>query len=206
MGRVLEKIDDLGLWENSIVVFTSDHGMSLGEHNQAGKANRNLRDERFWPLYPEIAHVPFMVAAPGLEGGTTVDALTQPVDILPTLMDLADVEVAPPQPFHGRSFAPLLRGEQQAPLREFAICSATLRDGTNGPPEKWTTPVIYTDTWAYVPIGQEGARELYNLGDDSYGERNIASSHTEVVIDLHAKFVSWLREMEVPSIVIDLYN
>ena len=206
VGRVLEKIDDLGLWENSIVVFTSDHGMSLGEHNQAGKANRNLSDERFWPLYPEIAHVPFMVAAPGLEAGTTVDLLTQPVDILPTLPDLTGVAVTPPQPFHGRSFAPALRGAQQTPIREIAVCSATLRDGVTGPPKKWTTPVVYTDTWAYAPVGAEGGRELYRLADDPYGERNIVSSHPEVAADLHEKLLVWLNEMEAPSSVIALYS
>ena len=59
VGRILTKIDDLDLWRNSVVVFMSDHGMSLGEHNRTGKSNINKNDERFWPLYPEIVHIPF---------------------------------------------------------------------------------------------------------------------------------------------------
>ena len=46
VGRVLQKIDDLGLWQNSIVVFTSDHGMSLGEHNRTGRLAVDLGDRQ----------------------------------------------------------------------------------------------------------------------------------------------------------------
>ena len=69
IGRILQKIDGLSLWDNSIVAFTSDHGISIGEHGRTGKANISSWDDRFWPIYPEVAHVPFMVAAPGLDGG-----------------------------------------------------------------------------------------------------------------------------------------
>ncbi|MCY4657958.1 MAG: sulfatase, partial [Gammaproteobacteria bacterium] len=62
LGRVLQKIDDLNLWDNSIVVITSDHGTSVGEHNRTGKSNIANNDERYWPIYPEVGHVPFLIA------------------------------------------------------------------------------------------------------------------------------------------------
>jgi len=62
LGRVLQKLDDLELWDETIVLITSDHGMSLGEHNRTGKSNIHEADPRYWPLYPEIGHVPFLVA------------------------------------------------------------------------------------------------------------------------------------------------
>ncbi|MBN1558126.1 MAG: sulfatase, partial [Lentisphaerae bacterium] len=111
-GRVLQKIDDLQLWDNTVVVFTTDHGMSLGERRRMGKSNISWNDSRYWPTYPEIAHIPFMIAAPGLQGGRSVDALLQPCDIAPTLLDLAGRPAAPEDPFQGVSFAPLLRGER----------------------------------------------------------------------------------------------
>ena len=89
IGRILQKIDDLDLWRSSIVVFTSDHGISIGEHGRTGKSNISARDRRAWPIYPEVAHVPYMIAAPGLEGGRSVHLLTQPPDTLPTLLDMA---------------------------------------------------------------------------------------------------------------------
>ena len=206
IGRILQKIDDLALWESSVVAFTSDHGMSLGEHDRTGKSNRNPSDDRHWPIYPEVAHVPFMVAAPGLEGGRTVEALVQPPDILPTLLDLAGAEVAPPQPFHGRSFAPLLRGESQAPLHEFAITASYLRRDEDTLPLQTNTPILYTERWAYAPIGQTGERELYDLEADPRTESNVAADHPEVARDLHARLIGWLREMDAPAEAIAVFE
>ena len=86
IGYVLDKIEELGLFDDSVVVFTSDHGMFVGEHNRTGKSNIHQEDDRVWPLYEEISHIPLMIAAPGVEGGRRVSGLTQSVDLLPTLM------------------------------------------------------------------------------------------------------------------------
>ncbi len=199
LGRVLQKIDDLALWDNSIVLFTTDHGMALGEHNCTGKSNLNPNDDRYWPLYPEIAHIPLMVAAPGLQGGRTVDALLQPPDILPTLLDLAGIRAEPPEPFHGRSFAPLLRGERREPVREAAVSASFGRLDYDQLPRKTITPVVYTTRWAYVPVGQDGGRELYDLESDPGAERNVAAAHASVMDALHASLVKWLREIGAPG-------
>jgi arylsulfatase A-like enzyme len=200
VGRVLQKIDDLGLWDNSIVIFTTDHGMSLGEHNRTGKSNINDRDPRCWPIYPEIAHIPFLVAAPGLKGGRTVEALLQPTDILPTLLDLAGLAVEPPEPFHGRSFAPMLRGKRQKPLRDAAVTGCHFRRKEGEGPGKACTPVLYTRQWAYVPLGPKGGRpELYALGRDPYAEKNVVATYPRVVRDLHARLIGWMREVGSPD-------
>ena len=200
VGRVLQKIDDLDLWDNSIVVFTTDHGMSLGEHDRTGKSNINDRDRRRWPIYPEIAHIPLLVAAPGLKGGRTVDALLQPVDILPTLIDLAGVEAEaqPPEPFHGRSFAPLLRGRRVKPVRDLAISASFLRATDGGIAEKAVTPAVYADRWAYVPIGPEGRPELFDLRTDPYAKKNVIRQHAPVARELHNKMIAWLEELGAP--------
>ena len=206
VGRVLQKIDDIGLWENSIVVFTTDHGMSLGEHNRTGKSNINPGDDRFWPIYPEVAHIPFMVAAPGLEGGRTVDELLQPPDLLPTLLELAGAEVDPPEPFHGRSFAPMLRGEAQEPLHDCAISGALLRLENGELPAKSTAPVLYTQKWAYGPVGAEGERELFDLEADPYAETNVAPGHADVVSQMHARLLQWLRDLDAPQEAVAVFE
>ncbi|MBU0607595.1 MAG: sulfatase-like hydrolase/transferase, partial [Armatimonadetes bacterium] len=198
LGRVLQKIDDLGLWDNSIVVFTSDHGKSLGEHNRTGKTNINDGDDRYWPIYPEVAHIPFMVAAPGLQGGREVDALAQPADILPTLGDLAGVTLEPPEPFHGRSFAPHLQCEDADPVREVAVSATFLRPGQMIG-RKATTPVVYTPEWAYVPVGAEGEKELYRLPDDPYAETNVIADSPAVADDLHRRLAAELRALGAPD-------
>ncbi|MFW6157880.1 MAG: sulfatase-like hydrolase/transferase [Planctomycetota bacterium] len=198
-GRVLQKIDDLGLWENSIVVFTSDHGFSIGEHERAGKSNISAGDDRYWPIYPEVAHVPLMIAAPGLEGGRSVDAIVQPQDIAPTLLELAGVEVEPPEPFHGVSFAPMLRGEEQPPIRDLAVSAHFLRADGGRVPECATTPMVYTERWAYAPIGAAGERELYDRSADRGCDANVAADHPDVCDELHARLLGWLDEVGAPE-------
>ena len=206
VGRILQKIDDLRLWDNSVVVFTTDHGMSLGEHNRTGKSNINRGDDRYWPIYPEIAHIPLMVAAPGLEGGRGLEALVQPPDALPTLLDLAGVKVAPPEPFHGESFAAMLRGGRQAPIRDFAVAGQYLRRDQAGIPPGACTPVVYTKEWAYAPIGQEGAPELFHLATDPYAEKDVSADHPDAASDMHEKLVSWLREIGAPAAALEVFH
>jgi len=207
VGRAIEKIDDLGLWRNSIVIFTTDHGISLGEHNRTGKTNISDNDNRHWPLYPEIAHIPFMVAAPELKGGTSVDGFAQPVDILPTLLELAGVDVEPVEAFHGRSFAPMLQGKRNDTDSDFAICGSYLRPTSDGNiPSDATTPVLYTDRWAYAPIGPDGQRQLFNLAADPYGETDIASDHPEVVEELHGLLVDWFENLDAPTEAVSLFR
>ncbi len=200
VGRVLEKIDDLDLWDNSIVIFTSDHGMAFGEHGSVGKVNLCPKDDRLWPLYPEIAHVPFMVAAPGLQGGREVTGFAQPVDIFPTMLDLAGIakKAKTPEPMHGRSLVPLLRGDAGATGREFVV-SGSMPLPDEHDPEKLcpaaATPVLYTDKWAYVPFGQKAKRELYEMKRDPGCTKNIATSKPGVVNRLHKQFVNYLTDL-----------
>jgi len=205
IGRIFQKVDDLGLWDNTIVIFTTDHGMSLGEHNRTGKSNISNNDDRRWPLYAEIAHIPFLIAAPGLAGGRTVDLLAQPVDILPTLLDLTGLDVTPPMPFHGASFAPALRGEAQTPLRDFVICGSYLRKQGETVSPTASTPVLYTDKWAYAPIGPASERELFNLDTDPYTETDIITDSPDIAADLHAKLIEWLRDLDAPDEAVDVY-
>ncbi len=199
VGRILTKIDDLDLWRNSVVVFMSDHGMSLGEHNRTGKSNINKNDERFWPLYPEIVHIPFLVAAPGLEGGRTLDALLTPADIAPTLLALAGVDVEPPQPMHGRSFAPLLRGETHDPLHECVVSASFVRLQDGKPPAECVTPALYTERWAYVPAGPHGWPQLYDLTTDPLAEKNLKQEYPEKMAELHTALIDYMRALDAPA-------
>ena len=200
VGRVLQKIDDLALWDNSIVIFTTDHGMSIGEHNRTGKSNINPGDGRHWPVYAEVAHIPLLVAAPDLAGGREVDRFIQPPDILPTLLDLAGLEVEPPEPLHGRSFAPLLRGRPGEWDRRFAVTASHLRlTPERRAAGKCVTPVLHAEGWAYAPIGPDGRRELFDLRADPYCEQDVAADEPGVADDLHGKLIGWLTDLGAPA-------
>ena len=206
VGRILQKLDDLDLWDRTIVIFTTDHGISLGEHNRTGKSNINPNDDRYWPLYPEITHIPFLIAAPGLPQGTTVDVLAQPADILPTLIDLNGLDLVPPAPFHGRSFAPALRGEAQPSARSYVISGCYLRQEDGHVVKEAVTPALYTRRWAYVPIGPEGGKELFDLQGDPLAEHNVIADHPDVAQELHAMLIAWLEEVQAPDEVIAMLS
>jgi arylsulfatase A-like enzyme len=206
VGRIFQKLDDLDLFESTIVVFTTDHGMSLGEHNRTGKSNINARDDRRWPLYPEIAHIPFLIAAPGLTGGRDVDVLAQPADIFPTLIELCGLPVVPPDPFHGQSFAAGLRGLPQDVIHETAICGCFLRQQHGQVPGTAVTPMVYTETWAYAPCGPTGDPQLFNLAGDPYAETDLAEAAPEVASDLHHQLVQWLSDIGAPEEAIAVYR
>ena len=206
VGRIFQKLDDLNLWDSTIVIFTTDHGMSLGEHNRTGKSNINDRDDRRWPLYPEIAHIPFLIATPGLEGGREVALFAQPVDIMPTMFDLSGLSVETPDPLHGQSFAPVLKGEAQAPIRDFAICGCHIRKKDGQIPNTAVTPVLYTEQWAYVPIGPNGEIELFDLAADPYGETNVAAEHPDIAKDLHGKLAQWLQDVDAPEEALKVFE
>jgi len=205
LGRVLQKLDDLELWDETIVLITSDHGMSLGEHNRTGKSNIHEADPRYWPLYPEIGHVPFLVAGGEVPRGVSREAFGQPVDILPTLCELAEVEVEPPAPFEGKSLAPtILAGEPSH--RDLAVSGCFIRHKPQGARGKATTPFLATERWGYAPVGAQGKPELFDLAADPLAENDIAEEHPEVVAELHRRLLEHLREHNAPEETVALWE
>ena len=100
IGRLLDYLDESGLAENTVVVYTSDQGFYLGEHGWF--------DKRF--MYEESFRSPLIVRWPGtVEPGSVSEELVQNIDFAPTLLDVAGVDV--PQDMHGVSMAPILAGE-----------------------------------------------------------------------------------------------
>jgi hypothetical protein len=101
LGKLLDKMDQYGLWEDTLLIFTTDHGHMLGEHGYSGKIVMHL--------YNEIAHIPLMVHVPGSKGaGTRVKALTQNIDMMPTILDYHGIEC--PHDIHGLSWRDVLDG------------------------------------------------------------------------------------------------
>lgn len=104
VGRLLDYLDKNGLAENTIVVYTCDHGFFLGDHGWF--------DKRF--MYEQAIHVPWMIRAPGMTGrGTVTDEWVVSIDNAPTVLELCAVPIPPAM--QGRSLAPMLRGESPAP-------------------------------------------------------------------------------------------
>lgn len=106
VGKIFDTLDELELWEDTLVVFTTDHGTMLAEHD-------------FWmknimPLYNEIVRIPLIASLPGNErAGTRTSALTQTIDLMPTFLDYFDTP--PPPHVQGTSLRGMLDGEGVRP-------------------------------------------------------------------------------------------
>ncbi len=106
VGRLLDYLDEHGLADDTVVVYTSDHGFFLGEHG--------FYDKRY--MYEPSIRIPFLLRHPrSVPAGTTSDAIALNVDFAPTLLELAGLEV--PAAMQGRSLEPLLEGETPADWR-----------------------------------------------------------------------------------------
>ena len=205
IGRVLQKLDDLELWDETIVAVTSDHGTSLGEHARAGKSNICDEDERYWPIYPEIGHVPFILAGGDVPRGKRLDLIAQPIDILPTLCELAGVSVTPEQPFQGRSFAGAVLGGADR-HRTYAVSGCHVRSDGTSAPRGATTPFFVGERWGYAPVGAYGRPELYDLTVDPLAAVDVSAEHPAVIEELHALFLEHLAQHNAPEAFIGLWK
>ncbi len=110
MGRLLDYFDAHDLWKDTALIVATDHGFLLGEHDWWAK-NR-------MPVYEEVAHIPLFMHHPAIAAaGQRRGALTQTIDLMPTILDLHGI--APPSEVRGRSLLPVLR--EDVAVREAAI-------------------------------------------------------------------------------------
>lgn len=104
LGKLLDVLDRRGMWEDTQVIFTTDHGYMLGEHGFFAK--------NYMPDYNETYHIPLLVHLPGQTDSRRAAGLTQNIDLFPTLLETYGIDASVCRnPIHGKSLFPLLRGE-----------------------------------------------------------------------------------------------
>lgn len=180
IGRVLGRLQDLGLTEDTLVLFSSDNGFNCGHHGFWGKGNGTLPLN----LYDTSVKVPAIFSQPGrIPSGRILQDLLSAYDIAATLLDLAGLDPAGFEQGPGRSFADLLLGrevrDEQHPVVVFD--------------EYGPARMIRTRDWKYVHRYPLGPHELYDLRNDP-GERNNEvgnPTHTERIADLRRTMHSW---------------
>jgi arylsulfatase A-like enzyme len=144
VGRILDTLDELGLREDTLVVFTSDHGEYLGEH---------LRYSKWFPGEDPVSRVPLVVSGPGVESpGRTESGIVELVDIVPTILDSVGRQVPPS--LGGESMCTALAGE------EFSSKGAAPHEHSEG-------KSLRTERYQYVRRA-DGSEELYDL-DREFG-------------------------------------
>lgn len=192
VGHVLKKIEELGLYENTVVIFTSDHGTYLGEHNHTGKNNMCPTDKRGTTgLYPEVAHVPMYVRVPAQQRSFRVKELVQPMDLFATILDLAGVLDKPDM--NGFSLEPLLMRQRTAWLRKRLFMGSFL--GGAKPGSGIRPAAADRRWWAVFPEEQDQKHELYDRSKDPSCTRNVAREHAATLKRLTKAFHRFLEEV-----------
>ena len=180
IGRLLHALEEQGLADNTIVIHTSDHGESLGEHGLWRKMN----------FYEQSARVPLQVAWPGIiGGGLRFPAVVSLVDVTATILDMADVPTERRQLMNmdGESLIPLLRGETMTWKDE--AFSEHLAHGTDRP-----RAMIRQGKWKLCySHGKPPDIELYDLEVDPGEFENLAGGPTQS--DIQARLLARIMEI-----------
>ena len=216
VGFLLKMLERTGLAATTAVVFTSDHGFYFGEHGGLfGKMTSNMRPngtlrpygvpEAKWahsPLYEEIVGIPLLVQVPGVEPGT-YQGLTSAVDVMPTIIELAGLEV--PLHVHGRSLVPALH-DKSVLGRSFVVSSLPFADPgeivrsvDSFPRELEDPPVttVTTDAWALLYSSMPGWSELYDLRNDFAQQHNLIEAEQSTARELHQYMIRFMRDTHV---------
>ncbi|TXE11144.1 sulfatase [Algoriphagus aquimarinus] len=175
VAKVLKTLKEEGLEDNTIVIFTSDHGFHLDEHE-------------FWmkvSLHEESVQVPMMIKVPGKKPAIT-NSFTELIDLYPTLAELAGLDY--PKGIQGKSLMPILENPRKK-VREFAF--SVTQGGKSF--------LVRTDKWAYIQYDEDAGSgmELYDMKKDPNQFTNLAMNPAfeNVVTDLQKKLKKKLIEV-----------
>ncbi|HVX63325.1 MAG TPA: sulfatase [Pirellulales bacterium] len=188
VGRVVDALDRLGLADNTIIVFTSDHGYHMGEHGLWQKQS----------LFEESARVPLLIVAPGAKAGAVAKSPVELIDVFPTLAELCDVE--PSGNIQGQSLAPMLK-DPSVEGRGWAI-SQVVRGGgfkrfgaspaVGDQGQRFFGYSLRTPRWRYTEWDEgRSGRELYDHEADPREITNLANDSAQA--DTVAKLSQQLR-------------
>jgi arylsulfatase A-like enzyme len=180
VARVLRKLERIGEHDNTIVIYLSDHGDTMGAHRIWNKD---------YTMYDEIYRVPLIVRWPGItQPGSQCDTYVHHcLDLAPTLLEIAGVE--PPNDLDGQTLVPLLQGRGQDRPREafceFHGCHMGL----------YTTRMLQTDRYKYI-FHTNDIDELYDHENDPFELKNVAddASYASDLRDLKHRMVEWMAK------------
>ena len=174
IGRVLDALDDAGLAEDTLVIFTSDHGEGRGRHRMIVKNY----------LYDEAVKVPLIFALPGRVAENVQDRehLVSGADIMATVCDFAGVE--PPKGLTGGNLRPILEG-RAAEWREFAMAEVKLTSATPG-------FMLRTADYKYILYQGDPVEQLFDMKNDPGEMKNLAPDAKSA--DILAAHRALLRE------------
>lgn len=188
VGRIVEKLREEGLYEETAIIVTADHGESFTEHGIYFDHHG---------LYDPTVHVPLIIKAPGFEGQE--DQFVQHFDLVPTILDLLDQDYSKER-FDGISL--VIDGESR-PLGRDAVfmeeAHTARRRAIRTQSYKYIKRLDDGSECRYCQVSHAPDEELYDLEDDPSEEENVVDEYPDVKIRLNAQIESWIDELPAPS-------
>ncbi len=155
IGRIMKELEHLRLLDNTLVVFTADHGDFAGEHGAIMKGD----------VYDALTRVPFIMRFPECErSGKSVPALVEQVDIMPTLLEFAGVAV--PETVQGKTLLPLIDGKTNTHKRFVFSMIRTW-------PMRYGRYMVRSDEWLYIEDAELDREMLFNVKEDPGQTNNL---------------------------------
>jgi len=187
-GRILAALDELGLSENTIVIFTSDNG-GLSTAEGSPTSNLPYRGGKGW-VYEGGIREPWFIRWPGVvKPGATCDVPIISIDLLPTAFAIAGVPLPKDKPIDGCNLVPLLKNGE-APARDALFWHYPHYSNQGGFPGS----AVRMGDWKLIQRLEDGRVQLYNLRDDP-GERNdLAAKEPARVAQMRARLYAWYKE------------
>jgi arylsulfatase A-like enzyme len=174
IGRILEALKATGQYDNTIIVFSSDHGLAIGSHGLFGKQN----------LYDHSMHAPLIFAGPGIPKGRKQDAFCYLLDIFPTVGELAGQ--TGPAGSEGKSLVPVIKGN--TPKSRDSIFTAYIN----------VQRAVRDDRWKLIVYPQVNKTQLFDLQADPIEMKDLATdpAHVNEVKRLTALLQEWQRQTD----------
>ena len=183
VGEIMSALDRNGYLENSVVIFTSDHGDCLTDHGHSQK----------WTMYDQITRVPLIIWAPERFGDPRgVDALVQQMDLGPTILDWAGIDV--PHDWEARTLSPALDASEDFPGRDYVYCEQS-RDAVLAGCEFMT--MVRDRTHKLVHFLDEPHGQLFDLESDPDELVNLWDQPSAACVK--EKLLAELREWRIRS-------
>ncbi|MFC1555933.1 sulfatase-like hydrolase/transferase [candidate division KSB1 bacterium] len=189
VGRILKKLDDLSLSDDTVVIFMSDNGgLSTLGRKWSPTSNVPLRAGKGW-CYEGGIREPMIIRAPGVtSAGHVCETPVTSMDFYPTMLDLAGIDPVPDQHIDGLSLKPLL-SEKKDLDRKILFWHFPHYHGS-----KWTPgSALREGDWKLVRFYEEDKSELYNIRNDISEEHDLAQSNPEKLKELETKLDSCLE-------------
>ncbi len=187
VGLVLTTLEELGLDDNTIVIFTSDNG-GVASGDAFSTSNLPLRGGKGYQFEGGIRE-PYFIKVPGLtDGGKSSDVPVTGTDFYPTLLELTGAELRPDEHQDGVSLLPVLRGQ---PIDERPLFWHYPHYGNQGGEP---SSIVRLGDWKLIHYYEDGDQELYNLRVDSEEARNVAKEYPERAEQLSELLFAYLDQ------------